>query len=428
MVQEFSVKNFLSFKDEVTLSFLATKDTRFEDYQVVEVAPNVRLLRFGVIFGANASGKSNVLKAFGFLQKFLTKIPRGKTEKTNVVPFLLNDRTPIEPTEFALKFYIGSTKYWYKLSLDASKVVRETLFFYKSVQPTMLFDRTFDEGVSVVKFNPAVIKLSATIQEEISLKCLPNMSLFGAISQVNINISQVTDVINWILNNITPIITPDSDLFEYAERSLVEDSSLKDYILDFTKRADFNIDNIAMVKQEKKLPDDFVKTILSDTNAPEDLKEKIRTNPISIEHKTFFVHRVKEAGKDKDYLLSSNLQSSGTRRMLGLEAALYNTKKAEVFMTIDEIESSLHPELVEFILVNFLQEKNRSQLLITTHYDPLLNKIDDIFRKDSVWFTEKSETGSTELYSLVEFKGLNRITSFQSSYRNGNFGALPNVR
>jgi len=98
------------------------------------------------------------------------------------------------------------------------------------------------------------------------------------------------------------------------------------------------------------------------------------------------------------------------------------------FLSIDEIESSLHPELIEFILEQFLKENSRSQLLVTTHYDPLLNTIDDLIRRDSVWFTEKGEDGSSELYSLSDFKGLNKIRSFLKSYRNGRFGALPNIQ
>lgn len=97
-------------------------------------------------------------------------------------------------------------------------------------------------------------------------------------------------------------------------------------------------------------------------------------------------------------------------------------------MAIDEIESSLHPDLVEFILEKFLREKNESQLLITSHYDPLLNTVDDLLRKDSIWFTEKDESGATSLYSLVEFRGLGKIKSFQKSYRNGLFGAIPSIK
>lgn len=97
-------------------------------------------------------------------------------------------------------------------------------------------------------------------------------------------------------------------------------------------------------------------------------------------------------------------------------------------LPIDEIESSLHPELVEFMIAEFLRAPGRSQMIATTHYDPLLNTIDDLIRKDSVWFTEKEEDGNSGLYSLVEFNDLNKVRSFQRSYRNGAFGALPNIK
>lgn len=97
-------------------------------------------------------------------------------------------------------------------------------------------------------------------------------------------------------------------------------------------------------------------------------------------------------------------------------------------MIVDEIEASLHPQLVFYVLKKFLEQKgNRAQLLITTHYDPLLNEVDELFRKDSVWFTEKNQAGATELYSLVEFSGLNRIASLQKAYRQGRFGAIPKI-
>ena len=98
-------------------------------------------------------------------------------------------------------------------------------------------------------------------------------------------------------------------------------------------------------------------------------------------------------------------------------------------MFIKSITTVATKPTVEFVIEQFLSQSNRSQLLVTTHYDPLLNTVgDDLIRKDSVWFTEKDETGNTDLYSLVEYKGLNRISSLQKAYRNGVFGALPNIK
>ena len=109
MIQELKVKNFLSFKDEVTFSFEATRDTFAEDYQVVEVVPGVRLLRFAIVYGANASGKSNLLSAFDFLEEFWKNQSNSIEDETGVVPFLLDKESPQSPSVFELVFYVEAT-------------------------------------------------------------------------------------------------------------------------------------------------------------------------------------------------------------------------------------------------------------------------------------------------------------------------------
>lgn len=397
MIQEFKIKNYKSFRDEVTLSFEATKDTTFENTQVVEVANGVRLLRLALIYGANASGKSNLLEAFNYLRRFWFQRHFDMDESTETIPFLLDQYTPHEPSEFSLRFYIDSTKYWYTLALDQHHVIAEKLYFYKSVQPSLLFSREYANGQSVIKFNPAAVKVSATVLEEITLKCLPNISFFAARNMVNCSLKYIDDARDWMRQKTQPTIDPRTTMFDYAGKKILENSALKSYLVDFVHRADFNITDINV---EKKVGD-------------------VSTN---------FEHTVKNSRGTEKYVLPNELQSQGTRRTFGIETAIYKAMVNNEFLPIDEIESSLHPELIEFILEQFLKVKNRSQLLVTTHYDPLLNTVDDLLRKDSIWFTDKGEDGSSELYSLTEFKGLNKIRSFQKSYRNGAFGALPNMQ
>ncbi len=429
MIQELKFKNFMSFKDEVTLSFEATKDTTFGDYHVVEVAPGVRLLRFAMVYGANASGKSNLLEAIDFLQDFFFAKASDIAEPTGVVPFKLDAFTPNEPSEFSLKFYVGGTKYWYELKLTSKQVLSEKLYFYDSVQPKKLFDRTLENGQSVISYNPATIKISAAAKEEISLKCLPNMSFFAAKSQVNLAIEKVDLAKEWLRNNLMPMIHPTSRMFDYASKKMYDNEALKSYLLDFVHQADFNISDVKSNKVSEKIPQQFVNMILADDNTPEEVKEKIRSEQSITRIETMFEHTVQNERGIEKYLLSTESQSEGTKRTFGIEAAVYEAMETESFLFIDEIEASLHPELVEFILQKFLSKKSRAQMLVTTHYDMLLNSVgDDLIRKDSVWFTEKKENGSTDLYSLVEYKGLNRIASFQKAYRNGVFGALPNIK
>lgn len=429
MIQELKFKNFKSFKDEVCLSFEATKDTTFEDYQVVEVADGVRLLRFAMVYGANASGKSNLLDAIDFLRDFFFNKADDMSEPTGTVPFKLDAFTPNEPSEFSLKFYVGETKYWYELKLTATQVLSEKLYFYDSPQPKKLFDRTLENGQSVIVFNPATVKISAAAKEELSLRCLPNMSFFAAKNRVNLAIERIDVAKEWLRKNLMPMIRPTTLMFDYASKKIFSDAALEEYLLDFVHQADFNISDIKSDKVSEVVPQSIVRMLLADESTPDEVKEKLKSEQSFTTIQTMFEHTVRNERGVETYLMNTESQSEGTRRTFGLEAAIYEAMETESFLFVDEIEASLHPELVEFILQKFLSKKSRAQLLVTTHYDMLLNSVgDDLIRKDSVWFTEKKENGSTDLYSLVEYKGLNRISSFQKAYRNGVFGALPNIK
>lgn len=427
MIQELKIKNFLSFKEEASLNLEATKDTTFEDYQVVEVTPGVRLLRFALIYGANASGKSNLLYALEYLRNFWFEKKDDMDASTDSIPFLLDTDTPEQPSEFELKFFVADRRYWYMLSLDQNKVLSEKLYYYKSVQPTMLFSREYEKGRSVIKFNPAAVKVSNNVLEEISIKCLPNMSFFAARNQVNCTLPFIDDAIDWMKNGLSPVIGPQTQMFGYAGDMMANDAKLKKYLLDFVHRADFNITGLRSEKESRPIPQTVKDSIVKESNYPGEVVEHVMSQLTMETVKTDFEHTVRNARGIEKYILPNGLQSEGTRRTFGIEAAVYETLKKENCLSVDEIESSLHPDLVEFIIQQFLQTKNRSQLLVTSHYDPLLNTVDDLMRKDSVWFTEKGEDGGSRLYSLVEFSGLNKIRSFQKSYRNGVFGALPNI-
>ncbi len=428
MIQEVKIKNFLSFKDEVTFSFEATKDKIFEDNQVVEVAKGVRLLRFALVYGANASGKSNLLSVFDFLRSFWFSKSSDIDEPTGAIPFKLDKVTPSQPSHFEMKFYIDSTRYWYILELDEKRVYIEKLYFYKSAQPTLLFSREWKDNQSVISFNTAVTKVSKAALEEITLKCLANMSVFAAKNQVNMAFPEIDAAKEWMRTKVMPAINPMTQMFGYAGKKMSEDAALKAYLLDFVHKADFNITGVRSDVVKNPISQADLTYILSREDVPEAEKERLQKEHSFETIETTFEHTVKNERGIEKYNMPNDLQSDGTTRTFGIETAIYSAMKDDAFLHIDEIEASLHPDLVEFILQRFLAKNNRSQLLITTHYDPLLNTVDDLIRRDSVWFTDKVESGSTNLYSLVEFKGLKRIASLQRAYRNGVFGALPNIK
>ncbi len=404
MIQELKVKNFMSIKDKVELNFEATRDKTFENYHVAEVAPGVRLLRFMMVMGANASGKSNVLLAIEFLRSFWSCIQLDQNAPTGVLPFLLDTETPNECSEFELRFWQNGKKFLYKLKLDRERVHEERLYYYKSIQPTMIVSRALDEtGQSALSFNQAAVRVSNAALEEIQLKCLRNMSFFAARNQVNVSLPIIDEACEWMRNGIQPIIQPTTAMFEYAKRRLHENSDLRDYVIDFAHLADFNITDVRS----------------------NEIKQGKTVSHLDVE----FVHTVKNNRGTERYILPDSLQSTGTKRTLGVETAIFEAIKHNAIVVMDEFDSSLHPKLIEFCIQQFLLKSSSSQLLVSTHYDQLLATVDDLIRKDEVWFTDKKEDGSTSLYSLVDFNGLGKLTPtrIRNGYKNGIFGAIPNL-
>ena len=424
MIQEIRIKNFLSFKDEMRLSFDASKDDFAEDYQVVQVNENTRLLRFAIVYGYNASGKTNLLRCIDFLQDFWFRKPDDLEEKTGVSPFKLDRFSLNDPSRIEVIFYVNRTKYWYQVELDEQHVYLERLLYYKSVQPTLLFERKLENDQSVIDFN---VKVSKIIKEKISVECFKNMSFFAARNQVNASIPLIDEAKDWMRNQVMPVITPASDLTSYAQRHSSKNEDLTSYIVDFLREADFNISRIQTDEIDRPIPEEVMEMLLKLEVLPQEEKDRIKNEKSFKSLQTYFEHTVEnERGIEKYELDVKNEESRGTLRTFGIEAALYETFKQNAFLAIDEIETSLHPKLLEKILFEFLKSKSESQVIMTTHYDGLLDLVDDLIRKDSVWFTEKQKSGVTELYKLTDFRGINRLSSIREAYRNKRFGATMN--
>jgi len=425
MIQEIKIKNFRSFKDEVTFSFEASNDKFAEDSQVVQINENTRLLRFAIVYGYNASGKSNLLDVFEFLYDFWFYKPKDMDVKTGTIPFKLDKSSPTEPTRIELVFYVEDTKYSYLLELDEHQVYLEKLSYYKSVQPTKLFERRLENGQSVIDFN---LKISNIVKEKITVECLKNMSFFAARKQANASIPEIDAAMAWMTNKVHQTISPSTNLTKYAQRMTSKDNELIAYILDFLREADFNITNFKTDAINQPYPEEVVEMVLSSDKLSEEEKEIIKQVPFKKDFRTDFEHTVENERGVESYILTSGYgeESRGTLRTLGIETALYSIMKENAFVAIDEIETSFHPKLLEKILFEYLRTHSRSQLLVTTHNDGLLDLVDDLIRKDSVWFTEKKKSGVTDLYKLTDFRGVNRLSSIREAYRNKRFGATMN--
>ena len=395
MIQEISIKNFLSFKDKMTFSFVADPSNFREETQVVEVAKGVRLLRFAALYGANASGKSNFLKAVYFITEFLFRVVNSKDEKTGVIPFLLDDSTRNENSELDIVFYVNDKRFHYYLVVNTEKVVAEKLTLGNSEKE--VFERVLDNNNSKIRFN---VELSQIAKETIEINCLPNMSVFAAYRRVNVTIPELQMVVDYF-GNFMPNITTNKDVYLYAANVLKEsaNANLKQTVLSDLHQADFNINDFSFTVENGEIKDNYY----------------IKINK----------------GESKTYIMPGFLQSNGTHRYIGLDVILHQLLEKQSFLIADELENAIHPDLFEKFVYDFLTAKNNhSQLILTTHYSGLMETVNNMIRLDSIHFVEKHDDGLSELYSITDFDDLdkyNKDFTIYKGYREGRFGAVADI-
>lgn len=421
MLQEIKIKNFLSFKDETTFSFLASNDRFAEESQVVSINDDTRILRFAIIYGYNASGKTNLVKTLDFLSYFWSNDSKDLDSPTGIIPFKLDRTSKDEPSGFEIVFYVQDIKYQYQLELDSQQVYLEKLSYFKTSQPIMLFERTLKDGQSQIRFNPKAEKISNVAKDLINANCVKNISFFVARNKVNANLPLIDAAKEWLRTRLMKVISPKTRLTSYAQRLISQNKDLNRYIVDFLHGADFNITDIMSDITSRQLSDEEIK-FLTDYVDDEDM-EQLRKERTLKQIRTEFEHTVENENGMETFMMDLKFESAGTLRTFGLEAAIYDALKDEKLLPIDEWETSLHPKLLEMILFHYLKTDSKSQLIVTTHYDGMLDLVDDLIRKDSVWFTEKKKSGVTELYKLTDFRGINRLSSIREAYRNKRFGA-----
>ena len=424
MILELRIKNFLSFNEKVTFSFEATADKTLEDYYVVEKKDGTRILKMMMIYGANASGKSNLINAFEFINTFVHNIPDDKDDETGFVPYRLLD-TISDFGEFELWFYVGEQKYRYKLIISEKIVKKEILFNYPGTQPAIIFEREYNakKNISEIKFGNR-IKISTQATEAIQLKALNNTSVFAAYNQVNVSVPELELVVDWFKEQYMGSINPYTSLTEFSDSAIKNNINIKKQALQFLKEADFNITDVLFEDKIEILSDEILRNIDS-APLPDEVKSKIKMEKVYHYDEKFFEHRIIQNGIEKRYPLEEMRQSKGTIRYYGLSAPFFYAIESDAFLPIDEIGSALHPLLVIHFITEFLRKSKESQLLFTTHNMSILNE-KEILRKDAIWFTEKQENGATDLFSMSDFP-IRKELSYYNAYKLGKFGAIPEL-
>lgn len=424
MIVNFSVQNFGSIKDKQTLSFEADKSTHLEDHYIISATGGLRLLKLALIYGANASGKTTILKAMEFLRDLVLEPAEKKTDNLEFSPFLFDSETPKQNSIISIDFIQNEVRYFYEVELNKNAISREELNFFNPNKANV-FKRTTDinKQFSEITFG-SKIKKDKTFEKTLESNTLWNNTVLGGFLKTNIELKELKETTDWFKNYLNPLIFTRTELEGYVTSRIDKSEIEKDLVVSILKKADFNISDILIQEEEKDLPDGFLEFIEKQLKTPDEkikeLKNKGKITSVNLE----FEHTV----NDKKYSLPFDFESQGTRRYYGFAGLLSLLIKNSVAFPIDELEASLHPELYTHFLLSFLINSKKSQIIATTHNREILtNK--DIFRNDAIWFTDKSETCATELYSLSDFDSsvVRDTSNIFNAYKTGKLGGTPNL-
>jgi AAA15 family ATPase/GTPase len=402
MLINFSIQNFGSIKDKQTLSFEADKSGHLENYYVIKTN-GLRLLKLGLIYGANASGKTTILKALQFFIDIVLKPLLQKNESFNFEPFLFDANTPKQSTVFKIEFLQNAVRYSYEVEFCKNAIYRETLYANQNPinnkNKSKVFDRTTDieKQLTTIDFGTK-FKVSQIYKDALITNTLWNNTVLGGFLKTNIELKELTDVVNWFKNYFNPVIYTKTDLNRFITQQIDEHKVNKNIVLEILRKADFNLSDILIRKEEQNISDSWI-DILEKQQMEEDkiqkLGERGKITRVTVE----FEHSVEK----NSYSLPVSKESQGTQRYYGFAGILYLLIKNSTLFPIDELESSLHHDLFQHFLLSFLVNSKNSQLLATTHNSEILNN-KDIFRNDAIWITDKSNPEcATQLYSLADF-------------------------
>ncbi len=414
MLIEFSVENFMSIKDKITLSMLAGNNEEKEN-NVIKDNKN-RYLKSVSIYGANASGKSNIFKA---MTAAIVIIRRSSSRQINdklleIIPFKFDEESINKPTKFQFIFSTNGTKYVYGFSADSNKIHEEYLYQYLSAKPSMIFER---KNTNEYKFTQTEERELSEIQK----KNTDNKLLLA--TATTWNYGKTKDAYMWFANEIDTCDDYES-LPNYAlEKFDNNDENLKKFTINLLKEAEINISNYNI--QKENITNENIRAFFDDI-----VVQKILQNGGNIDgasRKIFTKHLIKNSkGSVNEYLLNLKEESLGTQNLFFLSPVLEEAFKFGKTIVIDEIDKSLHPLLVRYIIELFHNpdiNKNNAQLIFNTHDINLLSL--DIFRRDQIYFVEKDyNQGTTDLYSLDEFS-VRKNENIQKGYLQGRYGAIP---
>ena len=417
MIEEFSFGNFWSFKDIQTLNLTAAKikssNIQLDVNNVIPIKEDLSLLKSKAIYGANASGKSNSIKALVTFIRIIKDSVREEKALSLIDSFQLSTETIDKPTFFQLIFRVDKTRYRYGFEADENSIKSEWLYSTPNKREQNLFIRENDKIIDInQKHFEEGYKFISLMEDESDGQIFRDNSLFLS-SLASFGFGKLSKKIIKSISSISIISgLGHSGMYGIAGESL-NDAIKKKFILDFLKTADIGIEDLEAIEISKEdLPD----------NVEEEIKNDLKKGKIIVSSRTMYNEDNKTERKAN---FSFGMQESeGTKKMFELSPFIYRSLKDGTPLIIDEFDSRFHPLLTKKIVELYNSNKNKnSQLIFTTHDTNLLSS--ELLRRDQIDFVEKDKYGASHLYTLVEIKGVRNNASFEKDYIQGKYGAIP---
>lgn len=417
MLIDFEVENFRSYREPKRFSMVASSSKELPENTIALHDQDLKLLRSAAVYGANASGKSNLMAAMHFLGDMLDA-PTSRPISHSVIfsPFALDRDSSGKAVKFTVRFLAEGTPYKYSAAFRPEGIEEEKLSAYPLGREQVWFHRERDK----TDFNRTHLKG----QKQSLLEVTPGDKLFLTIAAA-FEHPQLSIPAHWLINNLRNRLDyyfPSTGWYrralpqeEASARLYHEDAAFKIWASGFLKHADLVQDVVVELVAEiirRPIP------VRSQSG------EIIRTQQEFKEshYEPYFLH----TGDGMTARFGLAEESLGTRRLFSMLASFYQVLKTGQLAVIDELSASIHPSMVREIVRLFHDphlNPNGAQLVFVTHDTALLSN--KLFRRDQVWFTEKNAVGATDLYSLNDIKGVREGESFEKGYLRGRYGAIP---
>ena len=413
MLLSFKVKNFRSIKEEVSLDLQATSDSTMKSQAVFEKG-ELPLLKSVAIYGPNASGKSNILKAF---MVFRTMILESLLRSNTVIDlpneyFKLSSETENEPSFFEMSFLLEEEVFIYGFEVDKKRIVAEWLRQEKGKK--IMFER----NGQLIKSNKNYFQEATKILKD---QTSERVLFLSVLASNNKPISK--KIIQFVQNTNFISGTERGDTLNFSFGQFLNNPNIAIKMKDFVVKADFGVvdieasEKMISAKEVQNMPDKFKELLFKENS-------QIAERSIKFLHRKYDADGKESKGELFDFFAE---ESDGTQQMFALAAPFVDTLENGKVLFIDEIDASLHPMLCQYLVSIFNSKEknpNNAQLVFTTHDISLLSE--EFLRRDQIYFTDKNEKGATELFSLSDISERKGV-DFAKRYLEGRYNALPYI-